>query len=169
MAFLAVAQFEVSTGEYAAFQSMGRRHGPWVGKLGWSLAVALLFGAVYAGQYWFGVLFGILLAFVYYSMYRMAPRMQLTRRSNNPYAHGPFQIEFFDDHYELRVGDTEMKLHLNEMGRVHDFNDHYRLDHKSGVCIHIPKRALSVDEGRLIEGYYERFTGMPKNQSEPDY
>ena len=142
---------------------------PWKRNLGWAISVLILIASLITGQYAFSFIWGAILLFLYMTFYRMTPRMNLNRLTNNPFARGPFDVEFRDDAYVVRVQDSILELAMADLGRVHDLDDHFRFDHKSLFSLCVPKRALSEEETGIIESYRKAFPGQPENMTIPDY
>ena len=99
----------------------------------------------------------------------MAPRIEQSRLLNNPFSLGPYEVDLRLDSYTVRVGKTELHLGLEELGVAHDFGDHYRLDHKCGFVLYLPKSSLSDTEEQVIASYREKFPGRPENTATPEY
>ena len=95
--------------------------------------------------------------------------MELTRLTNNPFSRGPFDVEFRDEAYVVRVGDSVLELATEDLGRVHDLESYYRFDHKSLFTLCVPKRALSEVETSIIESYRKKYPGQPENRTLPDF
>jgi hypothetical protein len=157
-----MARFEITLDEYQKWHRMGRKL-TWRACLAWAIAMAALVVSLYFGQYAFAVLWGAILSFIYYSMSRLAPRMRAWQL-RKPFAFGPFEVELGADSYLVRLGASELRLHLKELSYAHDFGDHYRLDHASGNHLCIPKRALNAEEIQMMESYRKRFPGLPENK-----
>ena len=141
----------------------------WRRAVAWMAALAILVASALVGQYAFSGIWAALLALIYVSFYRVAPRVEANRIQNNPFALGPFDLELRPDSYTVRVGETELNLALTEFGLAHDFETHYRLDHMSGIDLVVPKRALSGAEIEVIEIYRARSPGQPENTEIPAY
>ena len=163
-----MANFSLTVDEFknANFSPIGR---PWKRAIAWSVGGLILIGSGLVGQHAFSVMWSVLLVFIYLTFYRMTPRIEANRIKNNPFALGPFELQLRPDSYTIRVGKTELNLALAEFGLAHDFKTHYRLDHKSGVALVVPKRALSAEEVNTIETYRKRFPGAPENTQIPAY
>src|SRR5262245_37022274 len=124
-----MASFSLTIDEYkkANFSPIAR---PWKRRLACVIAGVVLVVSAVTCQYAFSVIWLALLAFLYVTFYRMAPRMEENKIRNNPFALGPFELELREASYSIRVGNTTLDLALSEFGLAHDFDTHYRLDHK---------------------------------------
>ena len=142
---------------------------PWKRNLMWTVSIMVLIISLIMGQYAFSFVWAAVLVFVYTTFYRITPRMQLNRLTKNPFALGPFDVKFTDNAYIVRVNESVLELASNDLGRVHDFDDCYRLDHKSLFTLYVPKRALSEEEIGVIEEYRKVYPGRPENTSIPDF
>ena len=163
-----MAKYEISVSEYRQFTFVPAVTS-WKQKLAWAISLSLLITSLVVGQYAFSAVWSLLLVFVYVTFYRFVPRSQLDRLSNNPFALGPFEVEFSDEAYTVRVRDSVLRLSKEDLGRVNDMDDHYRLDHKSMCVLYVPKRALSESEIGVIESYRKDFPGHPENEDVPEY
>lgn len=163
-----MAKYEISEEEYRRFTHSAPMR-PRKRFLTWFAALVIFTASLYFGQYVFALVWVALLVFLYITFRRIAPKSTKNRISNNPFALGPFDVEFECDSYTVQVGDTELQLSLSEFGQAHDLDDHYRLDHKSLFTLFVPKRVLSSEELRIIDAYCAKFPGFPTNQNMPDY
>ncbi len=163
-----MARYELTVEEYRRYNHSPIAR-PWKRYLAWSIGLVVLTTSLFVGQYAFSVLWAALLVFVFFTFHRMAPRIEANRLANNPFARGPFEVEFRPESYVVRVGETELRLNLSEFGLAHDLKNHYRLDHKSGFVLEIPKRALSEEEEAIISSYRARFPGRPENKTIPKF
>jgi hypothetical protein len=163
-----MAKFEITMDEYRRWNHIPITK-PWKRNLMWSVCVLILIASLIIGQYAFSFIWGVILLFVYFTFHRMSPRMELNRLTNNPFARGPFDVEFREDAYVVRVQDSILELAKADLGRVHDLDDYFRLDHKSLFSLSVPKRALAEAEIEVIESYRKEFPGEPENRTIPDY
>jgi hypothetical protein len=155
-----MAKFEITIDEYRRWHHAFQKR-TWKNYLVWTIAGVVFAASLFIGQYAFAVLWGALLVFAYVTSARVRPRLE-AYQVDSPFAMGPFEVELRPEGYTLRVGASELKLGLTELGHSHDFGDHYRLDHTSGNNLHLPKRALSEDEIRIVESYRQQYPGHPE-------
>ena len=155
-----MAHFELTLEDYRRLNHIPTRQN-WKSRLAWVVSLVLLPGSLWLGQYAFAILWALLLLLVYVALYWLRPRIEVSR-STGAFELGPFDIELRTDSYTVRAGDSELKLSLGELWRTHDFGEYYRLDHKSGCLVCLPKQSLTPDETRMVESYRQRFPGFPE-------
>jgi hypothetical protein len=163
-----MANYEISMDEYRRWNHMPIAK-PWKKNLMWAVSILILIASLIIGQYAFSLVWAVILVFVYITFHRMTPRMEINRMTNNPFARGPFDVEFRIEAFVVRVQDSVLELASDDLGRVHDLGDYYRLDHKSLFALVVPKRVLSEEETGVIEAYRNRFPGQPENTTVPDF
>jgi hypothetical protein len=159
-------QFELTADENREFD--GSHHTVWWKRvLLWLIAIGLFVGPFLIGQYAFAIAWAAGLIFINFVRYQTLGRVELQRRSTNPFERGPFQVELNENLVRVTMGSTDLRLGLEEMGRVHNYPSYYRLQHKSGVILTLPKRAASPEDIQMLEAYYARFPGYPRRPKSP--
>jgi hypothetical protein len=153
-------QFELTADEYREYHS-GPRTVWWKRVLLWLIAIGLFVGPLLIGQYAFAIAWAAILIIFNIVGYRTSGRLALHVRSTNPFQRGPIHVELSETLVRVIVGSTDLKLGLEEMGRIHKYPTYYHLAHKSGVSLKLPKRAAAPEEVEILEAYYARFPGTP--------
>ena len=163
-----MAEFKLTEDEYKTARWL-RPIALWKKVTIWVIFILLMVLSIVGKQYAFSLLWLVLGSFVYISTNISRMKMERNRTANNPFALGPFFLEFQEKSYLVCMGQSKFDLSFDQLGRVHEIGDMYRLDHKSGFSLSIPKRALSNDELEVIKKLKGEITGWPENKAVTDW
>lgn len=119
----------------------------------WIIFSIIISISFYFGQYLFSV-FLIVLAVIFTYMIKIKFTEEF-RYDNNPFLNSKINLELNEEFYRVTVKENDMTLSVKEIGKVEDLKDHYRIDHKCGNGLIVPKNILSEQELKIIK-YYKR-------------
>jgi hypothetical protein len=158
-----MAQFSLTREEFQRLNFVPKKR-TWKSYAAWAVALVALVAGIAIGQYAFAILWALILAFFYFTLFRFTPKLEAANLIS-PFSLGPFHLELRPDSYTVRAGASTLDLHTNELSMVHDYGDYFRLDHSSGSSVYLPKQALTDEERSIVLEYKARFPGLPEKRT----
>ena len=146
-----MATFKLKEDEYLNYYKF--TYGSKKNKLIWfwiifSIIIILTF---YFGQYLFaGFLVIAALILTYLNKIKYTEEF---RYKNNPFLNNTVNLELYEENYKIKVKENELNLSIKEVAKVEDLKDHYRIDHKCGNSLIIPKSCLDEKELKQMNKY----------------
>ncbi len=117
----------------------------------WLIFIIIVTVSFYFEQYLFSGF--LILAAIILSYLMKIKLTEESRYDNNPFLNSKIQLELYEESFNIKVKENELILSVKEIGKVEDLKEHYRIDHKCGNELIIPKESLDENELKQMKIY----------------